>query len=91
MVGGWGVSSFRHVKETQFFSPHAQKSFSFLKQSTSGNSGCNLFLTLFLNTITPLWYCLCAVHFIEDSFHNMREFSADFAEKLLLKHGAVLT
>ncbi len=34
---------------------------------------------------------LCAAHFTEDSFHNMREYSAGFTKKLLLKDGAVHT
>lgn len=34
---------------------------------------------------------LCAVHFPEDSFHNMREYSAGFTKKLLLKDWAVPT
>jgi len=29
---------------------------------------------------------LCAVHFTEDSFQNLKEFNAGFNKKLLLKH-----
>ncbi|XP_067269187.1 uncharacterized protein [Pseudorasbora parva] len=34
---------------------------------------------------------LCAAHFTEESFHNLREFNAGFAHRLVLKDGAVPT
>ncbi len=58
-------SSFHHVEETLFFLPPAQTYFSFLKQTTSGNSDCNLFLTLFLSIITPITvYRYCVLHIL---------------------------
>ncbi|XP_077063253.1 uncharacterized protein LOC143715388 isoform X3 [Siphateles boraxobius] len=34
---------------------------------------------------------LCAAHFMEESFHNLGEFNAGFAQRLVLKDGAVPT
>jgi len=34
---------------------------------------------------------LCASHFTEESFHNLCEFNAGFAQRLVLKDGAVPT
>lgn len=51
-------------------------------------------LKFIFNSVPQNYYpnlALCAAHFTEESFHNLREFNAGFAQRLVLKDGAVPT
>ncbi|XP_056092191.1 piggyBac transposable element-derived protein 4-like isoform X2 [Rhinichthys klamathensis goyatoka] len=51
-------------------------------------------LKCIFNSVPHNYYpnlALCAAHFTEESFHNLREFNAGFAQRLVLKDGAVPT
>ncbi len=81
------VSSFHHVEEALFFTPCPNVVF-----LPKADDVRKQWLKCILNSV-PEHYnpnlVLCFAHLTEDSFHNMREYSAGFTKKLLLKNGAV--